>query len=468
MADGRAPPHMRAARKQPGAPDRAVLQSLQGPKDGSTYNAWYGKYTGDGEGELQKRLREERYERMPTLEPERDVGLTKANILDSGRSKFLCLHFARGECANGKDCTYLHRLPTDEDDRHIGALKDVFGREKHRDDRDDMGGVGSFERTSKTLYVGGITNTRGKTQFNLEKYFGRFGKVEYIRIIHSKNIAFVRFRNRVYAEFAKEAAHDRPFLVEGEAKEILNVRWAHDDPNPKAKKYEDTVKQDMYNAAMYRYWASMGAAGQNYYNYQNTPGPQVGQAAGAYPTTDAQYAMGAGQGGYAAPPATGLTANTAEGQLEGGTNSAVAVPGGDAAPQPAATANQHDPSVPRVDTDSQGYDYYSYGANYLHPYADPRGRYYANSGSGVVTQQTPAQYIQQTKAERAAMAAYASQHGGLPLPPGVHVPGVTPTAPATASRPARSSMARPTKRRKKEESPESVNPLGALAAYGDE
>ena len=48
-------------------------------------------------------------------------------------------------------------------------------------------------------------------------------------------IAFVRFTNRVFAEFAKEAMSDQS-LTKGE---ILNIRWSHEDPNPSARRYEE-------------------------------------------------------------------------------------------------------------------------------------------------------------------------------------------------------------------------------------
>jgi hypothetical protein len=38
----------------------------------------------------------------------------------------------------------------------IDASHDVFGRERHHQNREDMGGVGSFESDSCTLYVGGL------------------------------------------------------------------------------------------------------------------------------------------------------------------------------------------------------------------------------------------------------------------------------------------------------------------------
>jgi len=51
---------------------------------------------------------------------------------------------------------------------------DVFGREKHGDFRDDMGGVGSMHRVTRTLYVGRINEDtsmsfRGRSRDNAPK-----------------------------------------------------------------------------------------------------------------------------------------------------------------------------------------------------------------------------------------------------------------------------------------------------------
>ena len=54
---------------------------------------------------------------------------------------------------------------------------DVFGRDKHSDYRDDMGGVGSFTRQNRTLYIGRITETRNTAEV-IEKHFEEFGEIE--------------------------------------------------------------------------------------------------------------------------------------------------------------------------------------------------------------------------------------------------------------------------------------------------
>lgn len=45
------------------------------------------------------------------------------------------------------------------------------------DYRDDMGGVGSFTRQNRTLYIGRLKETKG-TEHILEKHFEEFGEIE--------------------------------------------------------------------------------------------------------------------------------------------------------------------------------------------------------------------------------------------------------------------------------------------------
>jgi hypothetical protein len=52
------------------------------------------------------------------------------------------------------ECSYWHRIPTEDDP--TDATLDCFGRDKFDEYRDDMGGVGSFNRENKTIYVGHI------------------------------------------------------------------------------------------------------------------------------------------------------------------------------------------------------------------------------------------------------------------------------------------------------------------------
>ncbi|GAA5852430.1 hypothetical protein JCM9279_001199, partial [Rhodotorula babjevae] len=134
--------------------------------------------------------------------------------------------------ARSVECTYLHRLPPAQ---HVlpDASLDVFGREKHSGYRDDMGGVGSFNRQNRTLYIGRIKETRNTAEV-VEEHFGEFGEIERIKILSNRGVAFVTYPNELNAQFAKEAMMHQS--LEGD--EVLNVRWATEDPNPAAKRAE--------------------------------------------------------------------------------------------------------------------------------------------------------------------------------------------------------------------------------------
>jgi hypothetical protein len=152
----------------------------------------------------------------------------------------ICLHFARGICSAGSECKYRHALP-DADVPPSDAV-DCFGRSRHATDNSDLSGVGSFLRNSRTLYFVGMDRTlgSGKSLAELELVFhkvaSRFGDLEYVRVIPDKRVAFVRFAHRGIAEFAREALNDK-WLDDRE--EAITVKWAMEDPNPKARAYEE-------------------------------------------------------------------------------------------------------------------------------------------------------------------------------------------------------------------------------------
>lgn len=134
----------RPARKQLDAMPTANSQ-LEGAYE---YNIWYDKYVGDHWSDA--RGKEPATTRCHL---EQDAGKTKADVV-SKANRYFCVHFARGMCARGAECSYYHRLPSAADETRIGMMHDCFGRERHATDRDDMAGVGNFTRNSRTLYVG--------------------------------------------------------------------------------------------------------------------------------------------------------------------------------------------------------------------------------------------------------------------------------------------------------------------------
>ena len=58
--------------------------------------------------------------------------------------------------------------------------KDCFARDKFADYRDDMGGVGSFQRQNRTLYIGRIkeTGTGPETEEVVKRHFKEWGEIE--------------------------------------------------------------------------------------------------------------------------------------------------------------------------------------------------------------------------------------------------------------------------------------------------
>lgn len=58
--------------------------------------------------------------------------------------------------------------------------KDCFGRDKFADYRDDMGGVGSFQRENRTLYIGRIKETGPgvETEEIVRRHFQEWGEID--------------------------------------------------------------------------------------------------------------------------------------------------------------------------------------------------------------------------------------------------------------------------------------------------
>ncbi|GAA5957115.1 hypothetical protein JCM3765_005411 [Sporobolomyces pararoseus] len=221
------PPKKRMVKRKPARKqvEQGEVEKKQPEQTGQTYNHWYHKWAGgdkyDTYGAKEKS--------QTRVNIKKDAGYTRA---DGGNNNYICLFFARGCCPYGSECSYLHRLPPPA---HVlpDASLDVFGREKHSGYRDDMGGVGSFNRQNRTLYIGRIKETRDTAEV-VEDHFSEFGEIERIKILQSRGVAFVTYVTELNAQFAKEAMMHQS--LEGD--EVLNVRWATEDPNPAAKRSE--------------------------------------------------------------------------------------------------------------------------------------------------------------------------------------------------------------------------------------
>ncbi|BCS20127.1 active spliceosome conformation promoter CWC2 [Aspergillus puulaauensis] len=213
-------------KRRPARPqvDPATVKSEPPPQTGTVFNIWYNKWSGGD--------REDKYlskHAAPSrCNISKDSGYTRA---DKVTGSYFCLFFARGVCPKGYECEYLHRLPTLHD--LFNPNVDCFGRDKHSDYRDDMGGVGSFMRQNRTLYVGRIHVTDDIEEV-VSRHFAEWGQIDRIRVLTSRGVAFVTYTNEANGQFAKEAMAHQSL----DHSEILNVRWATVDPNPLAQKRE--------------------------------------------------------------------------------------------------------------------------------------------------------------------------------------------------------------------------------------
>ncbi|KAH9945113.1 uncharacterized protein BXZ73DRAFT_38446 [Epithele typhae] len=216
------------------------VEKKEAPQTGKEYNIWYNKWAGGD--------REDSYSNKTKSQTrcniKRDAGLTRANTTGV---KYCCLFFARGCCPYGWECEYQHVLP-DASITLPDTSKDCFARDKFADYRDDMGGVGSFQRQNRTLYIGRIkeTGTGVETEEVVRRHFKEWGEIEKIRVLQYRSVAFVTYVSEMNAQFAKEAMSCQSM----DNDEILNVRWATEDPNPTSKVSEKRRLEDMGREAI--------------------------------------------------------------------------------------------------------------------------------------------------------------------------------------------------------------------------
>ena len=215
-------------------------------KEGSeNYNLWYHKYTSD---RFDRTIREAA---QTMCDPWKDSGWTEADKRSAHQSAF-CIWFAKGCCTRGSSCKYKHHVPNRMDDEENDQMVDIFGRERHAAHKDDMGGVGSFTKECRTLYLSEITLDRSQPdcvqilEAQIWKLFHPWGPIESVRVIPNKSIAFVKYDYRAAAEFAKVACADQPCG----STQAINVRWAFEDPNPKAAEQAKIDARDQFFALL--------------------------------------------------------------------------------------------------------------------------------------------------------------------------------------------------------------------------
>ena len=85
--------------------------------------------------------------------------------------------------------------------------KDCFARDKFADYRDDMGGVGSFQRQNRTLYVGRIkeTGTGPETEEVVRRHFKEWGEIEKSEFLMSTRVTVLTTSPPVQSESSSTA-----------------------------------------------------------------------------------------------------------------------------------------------------------------------------------------------------------------------------------------------------------------------
>ncbi|KAJ9093858.1 hypothetical protein QFC21_006231 [Naganishia friedmannii] len=196
---------IRPARKQVAVDQIDKSESVQ---TGKEYNIWYNKWAG---GDREDSYGQYVHPPLPSTPPSVPDSLLVT--------------------ATNSQSEILIVFPALPDVLPDTAL-DCFGREKHADYRDDMGGVGSFGRQNRTLYVGKMREgaTKADTEEIVRRHFGEWGEIVKLNILHNRGVAFVTYANELQAQFAREAMANQS--MDGD--EILNVRWATEDPNPRS------------------------------------------------------------------------------------------------------------------------------------------------------------------------------------------------------------------------------------------
>lgn len=227
---------LRPARKQATQVSKAA--ALEGDR-----NIWWGYTVGDYSRKHASSIPAE-----TRCNPQKDTGYTKGSMSHGATATF-CIHFAKGCCIKGEECSFLHRIPEIADELRWEQTKDCFGRDKHENEREDKSGTGSFVTNNRTLYVGHVPTSYKDTEAVVRKHFGQFGELESVRVLTGKAVAFIRYKSRLNAEFAREAMVGQTLDGKSKGKEILNVRWANEDPNPKA---QEAAKQSEYKKLLER------------------------------------------------------------------------------------------------------------------------------------------------------------------------------------------------------------------------
>jgi Torus domain/RNA recognition motif. (a.k.a. RRM, RBD, or RNP domain) len=258
----------------------------------ATYNIW--------DGRRQKAHRQPKEGRGTKIK-----SIYKCNpALDSGYTRgeragcsYHCIYFARGICHHGSDCNYLHRIPTASDEvKHFSEPQyDIFGRDR-LDEEGATKRIGSISRECTTLYIylgGAATQPQQILEKAVTDSLSPWGPLDDVSVIPSKAIAFVRYQWRSSAEFAKAAMHQQTLenIDASKIDHVLDVRWANDDPNPKARARVKRAHEDAMAQAYLEALKIMDPVAKKarLHELKLSSSYKPGGSAAAYPDTNGQY-----------------------------------------------------------------------------------------------------------------------------------------------------------------------------------
>jgi hypothetical protein len=269
-------------------------------------------------------------------------------------------------------------------------------------------------------------------------------------VVRSKSIAFIRFVFRASCEFAKEAMGNQslqPAWWPGQGgkdavPEVLNIRWAYDDPNPTAIRRVKREHDEAFVDGAAREEARLApeqraALAQQRALEAGVAGAPPSTAALPYPSTDAQYG-----GGAAAPQDAAYAAWAAAAAAAGYRPE-------DVAAYYAAAAAQHagQPGQQGQQGQAQGAGVVLAGDSYEYDADDPYYQF-SEGEEDAAPQQGGA--TGEAAGEPAA-ASGAAAPAAAPAQPAARAPAPAP-APAAAPEPPAAAAA----------------PLALLAAYGSD
>ena len=165
----------------------------------------------------------------------------------------ICSFFVKGQCTRGIYCPYRHEMPeTPKEspfakqnikDRYYGVndpvanamLKGVREESRKRGRSELRQGRGGDDGSVKTVFIGGLNVEVPVKEAELRLRFEKFGKVENIKVIKDKGIAFVELAERDDARAAMDGLRGM-LEIGGNNCRVNWARGAHN--NVKRRKVE--------------------------------------------------------------------------------------------------------------------------------------------------------------------------------------------------------------------------------------